>query len=174
MNEPDTSRWRSLLKMQPTFSLELSDEASDFAKRIRDSIPQFDFRDHVSTAGTCIDFKIDPQERRFWSPHLSVQVHSLEEGSQVRARFSPRPEIWTMFMAVYGVMAIIAFGAAIFAYVQWFLGDRPWAIVLIPFCLLVIVTLHVASLIGQNLSADQMHTLHERFNQVVAAAKQSN
>lgn len=170
MNESDEADRLRLLRMQPAFSVDVSEDAERVKERMKAALSQVDFREHVAMAGSCVDFKVDPMERRFWSPHLSVQIHPEPGGAHIHARFSPRPEIWTMFMAVYAVMGIVAFGAAIYAYVQWFLGSPPWALVVIPVCLFMIVMLHIASLIGQNLSADQMLTLRDRFDRVIAAS----
>ena len=73
-------------------------------------------------------------------------------------------------MAIYGIAAICSFAAAIYAYVQWFMGSTPWAILVVPTGIAVILGLHVASLIGQNLSADQINLLRERFDRVLEIA----
>ena len=127
---------------------------------------------HAVSAGHCLDFSIEESDRRFWSPHLSVQVSESESGSEVFGRFSPRPEIWTMFMAVYFVTATIVFGAAIYGYVQWTLGTSPWALVIVPIGVVTILVLHLASLIGQGLSVDQMGLLRSRLDRAMEIAFQ--
>ncbi|TWT94608.1 hypothetical protein [Stieleria varia] len=159
------------LKMQPTFIVELPWDAREAVSRIRRAILHAGFQDHAVSAGSCIDFRIDRQDQRFWSPHLSVQVSDVETGSQALGRFSPRPEIWTMFMAIYAVVATVGFGAAILGYVQWFLGSTPWAIALLPLGFIVIAALHMASLIGQSLSSDQMDLLRGRLDETILIAK---
>ena len=73
-------------------------------------------------------------------------------------------------MAIYLVTACLIFAASIWGYVQWFLGDTPWALLFIPIGLVGIVVLHVASLIGQSLSADQMEQLRARLDELIAQA----
>lgn len=159
-----------LLKLQPTFTLDVPIPADQAITQIRRAINTAELRGHADAAGACVDFKIAPEERRFWSPHLSVQCSDTESGSQLVARFSPRPEIWTMVMAIYFVVMIAIFAAGIYGYVQWFMGDRPWALLVIPFGVMIILGLHVASLIGQSLSADQMTLLRQRFDRAIAIA----
>ncbi|TWU38398.1 hypothetical protein [Novipirellula artificiosorum] len=156
------------LKMQPTFQVDLPIGADDAIKKIGDSIRTRESLKYAKAAGHCADFSVDPAQRRFWSPHLSIQVSDTETGSQLFGRFSPRPEIWTFFMFIYFVMACLIFGGAVWGYVQWFMNDRPWALMLVPISILVIVMLHFASLIGQGLSRDQMEQLRTQLDETLS------
>ena len=123
----------------------------------------------------CIDFKIEKADQRFWSPHLSVQVSDVDEanpsiGSRLHCRYSPRPEIWTMFIAFYFVVLIVMFASLILAYVQWWMGGRVWALLMIPLGVVMIGGMHAGSQIGQSLSNDQMELLKSRFDQTLIIA----
>ena len=158
-------------KMQPTFQLALPIESKDEAvSRLRSAVGKLDTRDHVDAAGTCFEFHIPPDEQKFWSPHLSVQISQRDGGSELAGRFSPRPEIWTMFMAIYGVLLILMFGAGIVGFVQCMLGAAPWALLLLPLGAIIIGSLHAASLVGQGLSADQMYQLRRRLDELLDLA----
>jgi hypothetical protein len=158
------------LTMQPTFTMDVPLPADDLMPKIRQAIREPALREHVASAGLCIDVHVDTQQRRFWSPHLNVQVSESEAGSHLFCRFSPRPEVWTMVMFLYFVAAFLICCAAIYGYVQWFLGQPPWSLAVIPLASLVIVALHVASLIGQRLSADQMVDLRQHLDQTLDRA----
>jgi hypothetical protein len=169
-----------LLTMQPAFRLEVPVHGGELMKRVRKVIQSPELRDRVRSAGDCIDFAVDASERRFWSPHLNVEVSNVEVsdvevsdvdgGSQLFCRFSPRPEVWTMVMMIYFVATFFITGAAIYGYVQWFLGQTPWSLALIPSAAVVVISLHVASLVGQSLSADQMEELRHRLDKTLASA----
>jgi hypothetical protein len=156
--------------VQPAFTLDIPMPADELMSQIRKSVKEMGLRELVGSAGACVDLKIAADQRRFWSPHLNVQASQVENGSQLFCRFSPRPEVWTMFMAIYLVTACLIFAASIWGYVQWFLGDNPWALLFIPLGLFGIIVLHVASLIGQGLSADQMDQLRARLDALLAQA----
>ncbi len=153
--------------MQPAFTRDVPLGADEVMAKVRKAIRTPGICEHVASAGHCVDFKVGPAEQRFWSPHLNVQVSDLDSGSELYCRFSPRPEVWTMFMAVYFLAGFCMFTAAIYGYVQWFLGERPWSLVVIPIAAIVIAGLHLASLIGQQLSADQMEQLQERLDRTL-------
>ena len=156
--------------VQPAFTVDIPLPTDELMSRIRKSVKEMGLKELVGSAGDCVDLKVAADERRFWSPHLNVQASQVENGSQLFCRFSPRPEVWTMFMAIYLVTACLIFAASIWGYVQWFLGHTPWALAFIPVGLIGILVLHVASLIGQGLSADQMDQLRARLDALIAKA----
>lgn len=158
------------LVVQPTFQLKVPTSCEETVTRMRQAIQEQALSD-TEYAGQCFDFKTSPREQRFWSPHLSVQVSESDSGSELHGRFSPRPEIWTAFVAMYAVVAFGILAASIFGYVQWFMGSIPWALLIVPIGLLSILGLHATSLMGQRLSSDQMHRLRQKLDQTLLHAK---
>ena len=161
------------LQMQPTFRVQLPWDMEEAKHRIRKAIKTDELAKHAESAGPVIDFKIDPSEQRFWSPHLSVQLNRTDQpqSSEAFCRFSPRPEIWTMVMAIYLIATCCLFGAMIYGFVQWMMGQSPWSLITIPVAILIIIGLHVASLIGQGWSRDQMHVLKSRWDRTLEIAR---
>ncbi|KAA5546873.1 hypothetical protein FYK55_00115 [Roseiconus nitratireducens] len=160
------------LQMQPTFRVELPDELEQVKRRLRAAVRSPELSEHVNCAGYVFDYRIEASQQRFWSPHLSVQLGEATEPGTTEAfcRFSPRPDIWMMVAAVYMVAACCLFGAFVFGSAQWMLGNTPWALAAIPVGLLVILALHVASLVGQRLSQDQMELLRHRWERTLEIA----
>ena len=159
------------LKMQPTFTLELPGNADQVLVELRRAIKVPELEGLAESAGPCLDFKIEAADQRFWSPHLSISLSDNEsETTEIHGRFAPRPEIWTMIMAVYFGTITFGFFAAIYGYVQWSLGQTPWALVVVPVGVALIAGLHLASLVGQRLSSDQMELLRSRFDRAVEIA----
>lgn len=161
------------LKMQPTFRVELPWEFDDAKDRLRRAIGSDELSDHASAAGSVIDFQIASSDKRIWSPHLSVQLNRTDgtQATEAFCRFSPRPEIWTMVMAVYMMSSCCFFGALIFGFVQYSMGKSPWALVIVPISIALIAGLHLASLVGQGWSRDQMHLLRSRWDRTLEIAK---
>lgn len=161
--------------MQPTFRFDVPGRLDDVLSKLRKAIAAPGLRTHVESSGACFDFKIEPSQRRLWSPHLGVQLSQKETTTdtpltEVYGRFSPRPEIWTGVMMVYFGAACVIFFAIMFGYAQWALGTQPWALWFVPAGVTLIAGLHIASLIGQRLSADQMRLLRSRFDQACEIA----
>lgn len=161
------------LQMQPTFRVELPWDVDEAKSRLRRAIGSEELSRHASAAGSVIDYQIESSAKRFWSPHLSVQLNRLDapQCSEAFCRFSPRPEIWTMVMAIYMVASCCFFGALIFGFVQWTMGHSPWSLAVVPVSILVIASLHIASMVGQGWSHDQMHLLRSRWDRTLELAR---
>ncbi|EMI40659.1 hypothetical protein [Rhodopirellula sp. SWK7] len=159
-----------IFQLQPAFTIDIPLEQGQAIERLKSAIESDEMRGLAESAGTVFDFKIDRPDRRFWSPHLSAQFSETETGAQLFARFSPRPEVWTMFIAIYFVVTILMGLAMIVGYVQWTLGYTPWSLSAVPIGVLLIACLHLASMIGQSLSADQMTLLRGRLDRALEMA----
>lgn len=161
------------LQMQPTFRVELPWDIDEAKRRLRQAIASEELSRHAESAGWVIDYQIESSEKRFWSPHLSIQLNRIDDSQSTEAfcRFSPRPEIWTMVMAIYMVAACCFFGALIFGFVQWTMGNPPWSLIVVPMAMSVIAGLHVASLVGQGWSRDQMEVLKSRWERTLEIAR---
>ncbi len=160
--------------MRPRFALEFPATADEVMDCIRSMLETEGPGYGGTSARRCAELFVDESERRFWSPHLSIQVQEQGKGSVLSGRFSPRPEVWTLIMFVYFLMAFaVVFGSA-YGYVQWLLGSTPWGLLAVPGGIAVIVLLHAASIVGQRLSDDQMELLRSRLDtllECVAEAK---
>jgi len=98
-------------------------------------------------------------QRTFWSPYLNLEVKDEPDGSAIRGRFSPHPNVWTMFMGVYILLAIVALGGLSYGIVQYTLGQSPWAFAIVPAAVAMFGFVYGATLIGQGLGAQQMYTM---------------
>lgn len=155
------------LRMRPRFTIEVPMPAAEAVVLLREGLHAPDLSASTMAAGSWAEFLVDPEERRIWSPRLAVHVEDRPEGAVLQARFSPRPDIWTLIMFVYFLMATaIVFGATL-GYVQWVSNTPTWGFWAIPIGLLVVVGLHGASLVGQRLGQDQMRELRERLDTLV-------
>ena len=154
-------------RMRPKFTVELPLSADELMQCIESILDDGNLRCRGTSARRCAELFVDESERRFWSPHLSIQVHEATNGSVLSCRYSPRPELWTFFMFVYFLMAFVVLFGSAFGYVQWLLGSTPWGLLAVPAGILVIVLLHGASLVGQRLSSDQMDLLRERLDTIL-------
>jgi hypothetical protein len=98
-------------------------------------------------------------ERTFWSPYLNLEVEDEPDGSAIRGRFSPHPNVWTMFMAVYILLAIAALAGFSYGIVQYTLGQPIWGFWIVPASVAMFGFVYGATLIGQGLGAEQMYKM---------------
>jgi hypothetical protein len=134
---------------------------------LRERLKETDYEECTRSKGRCADFFVDEEERRVWSPHLSVQVEPTEGGSILRGRFGPHPELWTLFMFLYTAVGFLATIGLMLGFVQWQSGMDPWGMWGVWVGVPGLLFLYGISAMGQRLSAHQMEDLKDRIDGLV-------
>lgn len=151
-------------KVRPTFAISLQEEANQAMDHLRERLKTVEHRDCTHSKGRCAEFYIPEEERRLWSPYLSVQVEARREGSLLRGRFGPHPEVWTLYMFLSSVLAFFALIGLILGFVQWQSGMDAWGFWGAVLGLPGLLALYLISAAGQRLSAHQMDELKGRLD----------
>lgn len=103
-----------------------------------------------------------------WSPRLMLYVVSKDDGSEaLRGRFSPHPNVWTCFLALYAVLGMAGVLAAMFGISQCIIDQPPWALWGVPISMALIAFVYGAAFIGQWLGAEEMHVLRSFVDQAL-------
>ena len=155
--------------MKATLKFDMSDH-DDVMARIREQVKLPSCKARVLSAGSCVEFYVEDAEKRLWSPYLSVQAQQQSDCTVLHGRFSPRPEVWTLVMFMYSLNTFLVVLGAMFGYGQWAIERTPWAWFFVPVGLLLIVLIHVASVLGQRWSEDQMQLLRGCLDIALGAA----
>lgn len=146
-------------RMRPEFILPCQGEARDFFVRLRDTLVAggSPYVGQVLNRHAYIQLARD--QRSLLSPYLNLQLVDDEGECTLRGRFTPHPAVWTGFMAVYGVLGMIALGCLVFGLAQLTVKETPWVILAVPVCLGVAGFVYGAAVIGQGLTMDQMYEM---------------
>jgi hypothetical protein len=132
------------------------------------AVVQRHFRNFVAASGrgyagqfypNHIIINVPPSQAHFWSPQLSLDLESRDGGTLIRGLYSPRPSVWTMFMALY---AMVGFGGLIglfFGVSQWSLGMNAYGLWSGPAAAVLGGCVYSLALVGQWLSQDQIAAL---------------
>jgi hypothetical protein len=99
-------------------------------------------------------------DQHYWSPRLTLTLEETETGCEVRGLYGPRPEVWTMFMFLYGLMAFGSIMVGLVGLSYATLGKNADILWLLPVFLLSWGALYLVSYSGQKLGEEQMHVLH--------------
>lgn len=154
-------------QLRPTFVIEVAQDLDAVMAQIREQIQQLLSGVRILSAGACVKFYVAETDQRIVSPYLSVQAHQEQRKTVLHGRFSPSSEVWTLVMFLYGLNSFLIILGAIFAYGQWVI-DRPrWALTFVPLVCSFILAIHVASVMGQRWSRDQMHRLWDCLDTVL-------
>lgn len=109
---------------------------------------------------TRIELHTKRKDQHLWSPQLAIDLtQSPEHGTLLKGRFSPHPNVWTMYVAITATLAFGGLFCGAFAYVQWIMGQEPWSLIGVPLSCAGVIALYFLSQLGQSLGHDQMDQL---------------
>jgi len=154
--------------LRPTFTVPLALSREHAIEALRAA---FVAREELSGRwrgkGRWAELYVPDNERRLWSPYLSVRVDEEDEGCSLFARFAPHPAVWTFFMFLYGGIATLVVFGATFGYVQWASGTPAWALWSIWIGVPALLLLHGVSWMGKRLGRFQMIRLKAELEEAL-------
>lgn len=101
-----------------------------------------------------------PRSRRhMWSPWLTFDAETHDEGTLLTGRFAPHPSVWTGYMAMYGMVIFTMFGLGCFGLSQWLAGEAPTMLWSLPIGVILLALLYGSAFVGQGLTAEQMSAM---------------
>ncbi len=135
---------------------------------------------HPSCTGTVFRkhavMHMRPSVRHFWSPYLYLEAQRPDpddedgpDAPQIHGRFAPHPNVWTLFMAIYGVLGMLGLLGLMYGISQWWLDWTPWALAAFPAAAALIGFVYGAAFIGQGLGASQMYELRSLLDDALEA-----
>lgn len=155
--------------LRPTFTVRLAADRDEAAAAIRARMAATpELAGRWRGRGRWVELYVPEEERRIWSPYLSIRVDEEGAGSVLFGRFAPHPEVWTFFMFLYFLVAFLVLFGATLGYVQWVSDERAWGLwavwIGVPFLALI----HAASAVGARLGQEQMRRLKARLDGIIA------
>lgn len=154
--------------VRPTFRVPLDSPRSVAVERIRGGLgAREELRGRWRGKGRWAEIHVPEDERRIWSPRLSLRVDEVGDASELFGRFEPQPEVWTFIMFVYFASAFLAILGGTLGYVQWVSNEPAWGLWAVWTGVPLMALLHIASAVGQRLGREQMHDLHELILEIL-------
>lgn len=157
-------------RMRPTFEIEVGDNGPAVLARLEDLLAS----GTTTLVGQVLPrhavLHLPPARRTLLSPFLHLELADRDGHIIIRGRFSPHPNVWTGFIAVYAFLAMVGTVCTWYGLAQWTMGDPPWALVGAPAAVAVIAFVYGAAVIGQGLTADEMYDLRALVERAVGPA----
>lgn len=152
--------------MRPEFTVTLDGDGQAVLDRIGRELDQTDLIVGQVVTGHAM-LELPRGRRSLLSPVLNLEL--VERGGRpaLRGRFSPQPNVWTGFMAVYGVLALVGLAGLMYGFAQLTVDETPWSMLAAPACLAVAGFVYGAAFIGQGLTVDEMYELRVFVTDVV-------
>jgi len=155
-------------RLRPTFTVPIRVDRQVAVEAIRARLTDDErFAGRWRGKGRWAELYVPHEQRRFWSPHLSIRLDEEAGRCTLFGRFAPHPEIWTLFMFFYIGIAFLAVFGAILGYVQWVSSESAWGLWAVWIGLPLLALIHAAGAVGQRLGQDQMAALKEELDRVL-------
>lgn len=148
-------------RARPRFTLDLSLPPDQVTERVRVRLAAPDAKVRGSVYRRTLLLMVRKEDAHFWSPQLDVQLDDAPGGgTRLAAMFAPHPQIWTSFVAIQFVFALLSIGAAVFLTSSWMLGRE----LLTPSLALGAMLFgggfsYGAAYVGQGFGSEQMYEL---------------
>jgi hypothetical protein len=155
-------------RMRPFFEIPMKADGSRTMARISARLAADGGRVRGQVLGGHAYLQLPSDRQTLLSPHLNLELRTGDGRTFLHGRFSPRPNVWTGFMALYGVLSLIGLGGLMFGWAQTTVDEYPWGFWLVPGALALIAFVYGAAVIGQGLTQDEMYVLRNFVDHMVA------
>lgn len=146
--------------IRPRFEIETEHSVQEVSTKIKEGLKREDAPCKGRIKHGHGAFYLPMEEQHYWSPQLSFTLEELGEGSLLRGVYGPRPGVWTMFVFFYAAIGFITMIILIVGLSYWTLDKPAYILWLVPFLLLIFLSLYLVSHFGQKMGRDQMIILH--------------
>lgn len=151
------------IRTRPRFKIFTNLNRKEVEQKLKEYLllHQEEFNGNVNEQLATISVKTP--EDHYWKPFLSIRTEIEEEKTIVRGVFGPGSSIWTLFMFLYFLCAVLWMTF----FTMWFVerqiksDDFPWALPASFAVLALILLLYLAARIGQSRAKKQMEKLRQ-------------
>ena len=107
----------------------------------------------------CAYLRRSQERSRLLSPHLDLELRESAGATVLHGRFSPRPNVWTGFMALFFGIGMLGLAGLVYGLAQRTVAGPTWTVWAAPAAVALIAFIYGAAFIGQGLSVDEMYEL---------------
>ena len=155
-------------RMRPTFEIPMKVDGTRTMQRLQNRLEGGARRVCGQVKGNYAFVQIPPDQQSLLSPHLNLELVPRDGKVLLRGRFSPRPNVWTGFMALYGIIGLLGLAGLMFGWAQTTVDEYPWGFWAVPAAFVLIAFVYGAAVIGQGLTQDEMYVLRNFVDHMVA------
>ena len=154
-------------RMRPSVEIPRTVDGSRTFARLENRLARSGARVVGQVVGRHAYLQCPPERQSLLSPHLNLDLRERDGRVVLCGRFSPRPNVWTGFMALYGVLGLVGVGGLMLGWAQLSVKEYPWGFWLAPTSAALIAFVYGAAVIGQGLTQDEMYLLRNFVDHTV-------
>lgn len=154
--------------LRPRFKIEIASYNEAILSNFENAATtQSEFK--ITRVDNHIFIKFPKEKQHFWSPQLDLEINKIDENSStINGLFGPNPTVWTLFMFLHFLIAILFVGFAIWTYSNISLKQSYTIQASVTFLMVLLwVTLYFSGSIGKASSTKDMRLLHSFMNDIL-------
>jgi len=110
-------------------------------------------------------FSYKKPQKHTWSPEMDLNMEDdTNGGTLIRVLIGPAAGVWTFFMFLYSICALMLVGGFVLSYSQFVLEKTIWGFWLIPLAVIGAIAIYLAGLYGKSKAIPQMIFLKKFFD----------
>lgn len=149
--------------LRPRFKIDFDESEGELMRKFKSNLASGDCKYCSKITGNHIFIDIPFDEDHFWSPHLHLEiVKETGKTTFVKGLFSPKPQVWTLFMFLHFAVGIAFLIFLVTLYVKWTLKESLFSSALMVVLLPIIwIALYAFGRWGKRKGKVQMEELHQ-------------
>ncbi|MEM6993101.1 MAG: hypothetical protein AAF721_21490 [Myxococcota bacterium] len=161
-------------RVRPRFDLSVQTGAEEALGRIRRYLDRADFGCRGWVAPPYAELEVQAATKHFWSPRLAIYADDADvdrDACTLHCRFQPEPNVWTMYMAAWGMLAVAAACCVAWVCACVLIGNGTTTPLL---CLtgfgVAGLALYMVAFTGHRLGREQMASLRVALHEALATS----
>jgi len=95
-------------RIRPRFRVEVEMKPEEIKTHFRERLEQPGAPCVAAFFPQHVILRVPPEERHFWSPCLELSLEEEGDHTLIRGLYGPNPQVWTMFILIYGAIGVLA------------------------------------------------------------------
>ncbi len=147
------------MQLRPSFRYRCSGTAAEGLARLQSAMQEDEATCRGKIREGKLELIVDDPHPHFWAPELRARIYDEEGDLVVKGYFAPKPDTWTMFLAIYAATVFSTGVGTVFGFAQWQLGHSAWALWSLPVGLFAVACVWLGARLGHELGSEDMQTL---------------
>jgi len=149
-----------MIRSRPKVHVEIPLPPQQVLEQFRSALEPQDALCQGHVGGSELSLTVRDADQHIWSPWVSLEVRGSESGTTLHGNIGPKPQLWSLFVAIYALLVFAFIGSTVYAIVQLTLN---WPLTGVGAAAAALVALSGAcsvDLMGRRQSEAQRDTLH--------------
>ncbi|MBL4708118.1 MAG: hypothetical protein JKY48_06725 [Flavobacteriales bacterium] len=145
-----------IVHIRPRFKLQVEIEVNEIERCIKETILSREFPCSGSIKHGFGSISILKKDQHFWSPQLTITVEQLDDKTEIRGLYGPKPSVWTMFIFFYCIVGFLGIISAMLGLSNLSLDKPAGVLWFTPIFMILFLSIYLISNFGKKLGKDQL------------------